>query len=78
MLSEGPEMVDLAATGPLSTPVLAVGAGGGDFTHTTLSRVTAGPVRKVQLEGVGHYAATEAPGELAAALLDFYRAVDAE
>ncbi len=31
----------------------------------------------VQLEGVGHHAAMEAPDELAAALLDFYRGVDA-
>jgi pimeloyl-ACP methyl ester carboxylesterase len=77
MLREGPEIVALAAGRPLSVPVLAVGAGGGDFTHTTLSRVTPAPVRKVQLEGVGHYAAMEAPDDLAAALLGFHRDVDA-
>lgn len=77
MLQEGPELAALAAAHPLTVPVLAVGAGSGDFTHATLSQVTDGPVRTVQLEGVGHYAAMEAPDELAAALLDFYRGVDA-
>ncbi len=76
MLREGAEIAALAAAHPLTLPVLAVGAGGGEFTRATLSRVTDGPVRTVQLEGVGHYAAMEAPDELAAALLDFYRGVD--
>jgi pimeloyl-ACP methyl ester carboxylesterase len=34
-------------------------------------------VRSVSLEGVGHYAAQEAPDELATAVLDFLRDVDA-
>ncbi len=77
MLSEGAEMTELAAAHPLRMPVLAVGAGGGEFTHATLSQVTDGPVEAVQLEGVGHYAALEAPDRLAAALLGFYGRVDA-
>jgi pimeloyl-ACP methyl ester carboxylesterase len=77
MLQEGAELAALAAAHPLTVPVLAVGAGSGDFTHATLSRVTDGPAKAVQLEGVGHHAAMEAPDELAAALLDFYRGVDA-
>jgi pimeloyl-ACP methyl ester carboxylesterase len=57
--------------------VLAVGAGGGPFTSATLGQVTAGDVAAVQLEGVGHYAALEAPEALAAAILDFTGSVDA-
>lgn len=76
MLQEGAEIAALAAAHPLAAPVLAVGAGGGDFTRATLSQVTDGPVQAVQLEGVGHHAAMEAPEQLAAALLAFYRGVD--
>jgi hypothetical protein len=41
-------------------PVLAVGAAGGAFTVRTVSRVAAGEVATVQLDGVGRYAALEA------------------
>jgi pimeloyl-ACP methyl ester carboxylesterase len=58
-------------------PVLAVGAGGGPFTNATMSQVTAEEVRSVSLEGVGHYAALEAPDTLADTLLDFFSKVDA-
>ena len=57
-------------------PVLAVGAGTGDFTAGTLVQV-ADDVRRVSIEGVGHLAALEAPDELATALLDFYADLDA-
>ncbi|KQR17359.1 alpha/beta fold hydrolase [Cellulomonas sp. Leaf334] len=77
MLGEGDDLRALAASSPLTVPVLAVGAGGGPFTAATLGQVTAGEVTAVQLDGVGHYVAMEAPGELAAAILDFVRAVDA-
>ena len=76
MLDEGAELAALDAAQPLSCSVLAVGAGGGDFTRATLSRVTQGTVRGVQLDGVGHYPAMEAPDQLAAALLAFYRSLD--
>ncbi|GAA5171310.1 MULTISPECIES: alpha/beta fold hydrolase [Amycolatopsis] len=77
MLREGDEIVALAQARPLTVPVLAVGAGGGDFTANTVSQVAAGKIRSVTLDGVGHYAALEAPAELAAALREFFRDVDA-
>jgi pimeloyl-ACP methyl ester carboxylesterase len=77
MLAEGEELRVLAGSSPLTVPVLAVGAGGGPFTSATLEQVTAGEIRAVQLEGVGHYAALEAPDALAAAILDFVRSVEA-
>ena len=77
MLSEGEEIRSLASSRPLTMPVLAVGAGGGPFTAATVEQVTAGPVESVQLDGVGHYAALEAPEALSAAVLDFLDRVDA-
>lgn len=76
MLSEGEEIRAMAASRPLTVPVLAVGAGGGPFTAETLTQVTAGNVRSVQLDGVGHYAALEAPEALSAAILEFLSSVD--
>jgi pimeloyl-ACP methyl ester carboxylesterase len=76
MLTEGPELQKLAASASLTTPVLAIGAGGGEFTLTTLSQVTTGQVTSVRLDGVGHYAALEAPGQVADALLTFIATVD--
>lgn len=77
MLVEGDEITALAASRPLTVPVLAVGAGGGPFTERTVRQVAAGDVRSVQLAGVGHHAALEAPAALAAAVLDFVAGVDA-
>ncbi len=77
MLTEGSSIKALAETNPLTMPVLAVGAGGGPFTKGTISQVTAGRVESVQLDGVGHYAALEAPAALSRAILDFVEAVDA-
>jgi pimeloyl-ACP methyl ester carboxylesterase len=76
MLTEGDAVRTLAESSPLTMPVLAVGAGGGSFTEQTVRQVTAGPVRAVQLDGVGHYAALEAPAALAAAILEFVADVD--
>ena len=76
MLREGAEIKAMAEAKPLSVPVLAVGAGGGPFTAGTLAQVTASEVRSVQLEGVGHYAALEAPEALADAILAFVGSVD--
>ena len=77
MLQEGAEIAALAAAHPLMMPVLAVGAGGGDFTTATIAHLVSADFRSVTLEGVGHYAAMEAPAELATAVLDFIGIVDA-
>ncbi|MDX6395380.1 MAG: hypothetical protein QOJ73_6443 [Streptosporangiaceae bacterium] len=77
MLQEGPEIRTLAETQGLTMPVLAVGAGGGSFTAGTMSQAAPGEVSSVSLDGVGHYAAMEAPDELAKAILDFIGSVDA-
>lgn len=70
ILSEGDEIRGLAAR-KLGMPVLAVGGGSGDFTPATMRQV-ATDVRSVRLDGIGHYAAVEAPDRLADALLAFY------
>jgi pimeloyl-ACP methyl ester carboxylesterase len=77
MLQEGEEIVALVAAGKLTMPVLAIGAGGGEFTFATMSQVASDPVRSISLAGVGHYAALEAPDKLAEALVDFFNTVDA-
>lgn len=71
MLSEGEELKALAESNPLTMPVLAVGGLGGPFTLGTLSQVTQGDVASVQLDGIGHYVAMEAPEALAEAILPF-------
>lgn len=76
MLAEGPELRAAADARLLDLPALAVGAGGGPFTAATLSRVVAGDVATVQLDGVGHYAALEAPERLAGAVLAFLAGLD--
>ncbi len=76
MLDEGEEIQSLVAQGKLRMPVLAVGAGSGDFPHHTMTQV-ADHVSAATLDGVGHYAAMEAPEALAQALLAFYRSIDA-
>jgi pimeloyl-ACP methyl ester carboxylesterase len=77
MLQEGDEIRELAAQSRLQMPVLAIGAGSGDFPHHTMTQV-AERVSAATLDGVGHYAAMEAPEALAQALLDYYRSIDAE
>ena len=76
MLQEGDEIRDLAAQSRLPMPVLAVGAGSGDFTHHTMTQV-ADHVSATTLHGVGHLAAIEAPDALAQTLLDYYASLDA-
>ncbi|GAA3661702.1 alpha/beta fold hydrolase [Microbacterium marinilacus] len=78
MLAEGEELRALAAARPVPVPVLAVGAGGGAFTADTMTQVAAGTVATESLDGVGHYAALEAPTALAVALRGFLERVDAE
>jgi pimeloyl-ACP methyl ester carboxylesterase len=77
MLREGAEIKALADTHGLTAPVLAVGAGGGPFTVGTMSQAVATEVSSVSLDGVGHYAAMEAPDELAKAILEFVANIDA-
>ena len=78
MLKEGPEIKLLAESKGLAAPVLAVGAGGGEYTSATMTAAAGQEVRSVLLKGVGHYAAMEAPDRLAGALLDFWGNVDLE
>jgi pimeloyl-ACP methyl ester carboxylesterase len=77
MLQEGPEIKALAERPGLNVPVLAVGAGGAAFTARTMSQAARTQVRSVQLDGVGHYVAMEAPERLSTALLEFVASVDA-
>ena len=77
MLSEGDDLKALATTDPLTIPTLAVGGFGGTMTLNTLNQVTQGVVASVQLDGVGHYVAMEAPDALAQAILSFLTEVDA-
>jgi pimeloyl-ACP methyl ester carboxylesterase len=74
MLVEADEIRELASP-KLGVPVLAVGGGSGDFTPVTVRQV-ATDVTAVSLDGIGHYAAMEAPDRLAEALISFYRNVD--
>lgn len=77
MLAEGDELRALAQSPGLTVPVLAVGAGGGPFTAATMKQATPGEIRTATLDGVGHYAALEAPDDLAKAIDQFTGTVDA-
>jgi pimeloyl-ACP methyl ester carboxylesterase len=77
MLKEGAEIKALAEQPGLNVPVLAVGAGGGQLTFATMSNAARSKVRSVQLDGVGHYVAMEAPEKLSKALLEFVGSVGA-
>ena len=78
MLREGSEIKTLADAPGLTVPVLAVGAGGGPFTAATMTQAAAKTeVSSVSLDGVGHYAAMEAPDELAKVVLEFTGRIDA-
>jgi pimeloyl-ACP methyl ester carboxylesterase len=66
----------LAATHPLTVPVLTVDAVRPSFTADTFRQVTAGGVTSVHLAGVGHLVAQEAPEALAAEILKFTAGVE--
>lgn len=70
MLTEGTQLRAQAARSPLTMPVLAIGAAGGPFTANTLQQITRKPITTIQLEGVGHYAAQEAPDQVSEAILN--------
>lgn len=76
MLAEGAELRAIRDAGRLHLPAMAVGAYGGGFTAATLREVVEGAVREVELPGVGHHVALEAPDALAEAVLGFLRDVD--
>ena len=76
MLKEGEEIKQIVAQQQLTMPVLAVGAGTGQFTYDTMAQV-AQNVTEARLDGVGHLAAIEDPETLAQTLLGFYRTLDA-
>jgi pimeloyl-ACP methyl ester carboxylesterase len=78
MLQEGHDIKALADAHGLRARVLAVGAGGGPFTLSTMSQAVSAEVASIVLDGVGHYAAMEAPDRLAKAMLDFVGSVDAD
>jgi pimeloyl-ACP methyl ester carboxylesterase len=77
MLQEGAEIKKLANRHPLTMPVLAVGAGGGPFTASTMSQAVGTDISTVSIEGVGHYVAMESPEKLAKSILDFAGSIDA-
>jgi pimeloyl-ACP methyl ester carboxylesterase len=76
MLTEGDSVKALAEASPLIMPILAIGARSGTFTAKTVSQITSGDVKSVRLEGVGHYAAMEAPAALSIAILEFLESID--
>ena len=76
MLKEGEEIKQIVAQQQLTMPVLAVGAGTGQFTYATMAQV-AQNVTEATLHGIGHLAAIEDPEMLAQTLLGFYRTLDA-
>ena len=74
LLTEGDEIRELAIR-KLRMPVIAVGGFSGEFTAAALRQV-ATDVTPIVLDGIGHYAAMEAPDRLAETLLSFYRAAE--
>ena len=74
MLQEGEEIRVLAQAQRLMVPVLALGAGGGGSTANTM-RSVANSVQSVLLQGVGHYAAIEAPKAVAEAMEAFLEGI---
>ncbi len=77
MLKEGLEIQELAQSHKITVPVLAIGAGGGPLTANNMTAV-ATTVHSVLLDGVGHYAAMEAPEPVAQAMQAFFENVDNE
>lgn len=76
MLEEGDELKKLVDTNRLTVPVLAVDAGGGPFTSSTMAQVAGVHFRFAVIEGVGHYVAMEAPTLLADEMLRFFGTID--
>ena len=75
MLKEGLDIQELAQSHKVNAPVLAIGAGGGPLTANTMTAV-ATTVHSVLLDGVGHFAAMEAPEAVAQTMRAFIEGVD--
>ncbi len=72
MLADGPELRALAQRLPLRMPVTTIGSRGGGFTEAAFRAVAERDVTAVQLDGVGHYVAQEAPQLLAETLIEAF------
>lgn len=72
MLAEGEELRTLAQDRPLQMPVTTIGSRGGEFTYAAFRGVATQEVTALQLSGVGHYVAQEAPYPLADRLLEVF------
>ena len=72
MLTEGQELLKLTQDVPLRAPVTTVGSRGGGFTHAAFRGVTTQEATSIQLDGVGHYVAQEAPQPLADILIEAF------
>lgn len=76
VFADGGATRERAEARPLQVPVLAVDGAAHPFTENTLRQVSAGEITSVHIEGVGHFVAQEAPGQLAEAILEFTARVD--
>lgn len=74
MVAEGDSLRDLAQRAPLRGKVTTIGSRGGGFTQAAFLGVTAIEPTAIQLDGVGHYVAQEAPQELANVLIEVFDA----
>ena len=74
MLAEGDDLRDLAQRAPLHGNVTTIGSRGGGFTRAAFRGVAANETTAIQLDGVGHYVAQEAPQELANVLIEVFDA----
>lgn len=72
MLTEGQALRNLAQVVPLRAPVTTVGSRGGGFTLAAFRGVTRQEATSIQLNGVGHYVAQEAPQPLADILMEAF------
>lgn len=68
----------LAAASPLRVPTLTVDGANHPFTERSFRPVAAGEFAAIQIPGVGHLVAQEAPEALASAYLDFLSGVDGD
>jgi pimeloyl-ACP methyl ester carboxylesterase len=69
MITEGDDLRDLAERAPLRVPVTTIGSRGAGFTNAVFREVSAQEPTAIQLDGVGHYVAQEAPALLADTLI---------